>query len=92
MTMGEYVSRNNRNNLPPYMMWSVGTERTLSPAAVVDIVARNVGNTDTGLFSSPRLAVPLPLAGGGTLLENAAPLPQPDVFLRLSLRLQNDGT
>jgi hypothetical protein len=92
MTMGEYVSRNNQNNLPPYMMWSVGTERTLSPAAVVDIVARNVGNRDTGLFSSPRLAVPLPLAGGGTLLENAAPLPQPDVFLSLSLRLQNDGT
>ncbi len=80
-------SRNNQNNLPAYALWSAGLEQRLSPPWTLDLVVRNVGHAYTGLFTSPRYAVPIPTQGGSPLLENAAPLPAPDAFLRLRLSL-----
>jgi hypothetical protein len=83
----QYVSVNNMNRLPPYTVLSAALERRLSNVASVDVVATNVGRTYAALFSSSRYAVPLATASGPPLLLNAAPLAQPDIFVRFNLKL-----
>ncbi|HTU70934.1 MAG TPA: carboxypeptidase-like regulatory domain-containing protein [Candidatus Baltobacteraceae bacterium] len=83
MLSGIIASRNNSNNLPGYAYWTAGIERRISPACTLEIVSRNLFNSYAGLFTSPRFAQPLLTQSGSTLLENAAPLPAPDAFIRL---------
>jgi hypothetical protein len=89
---GQYVSANNANRLPAYAIVSAAIERKLSSAASLDIVATNVGHRYVGLFSSNRYAVPLSTGAGPPLLLNAAPLSQPDIFVRLNVKMAHAST
>jgi hypothetical protein len=83
----QYVSGNNANRLPAYTVVSAALERRLSGAASLDIVGTNIGHRYVGLFSSNRYAVPLATGAGLPLLLNAAPLTQPEIFVRLNVKM-----
>ncbi len=83
----QYVAGNNANRLPPYLLLSFGTELRLSPVATLDVIATNVTHQYVGLFSSQRFAVPVSTAGDAPLLLNAAPLSQPEIFMRLNVKM-----
>jgi len=84
-----YVSGNNDHNLPAYMQVNVGAEKAFSPNATLDLVAVNLTHQYVGLFTSSRYAVPQLTQSGVFYFPNAAPLSQPDLFLRFTLILEH---
>src|SRR4030088_1209586 len=67
-----YVGPNNNQRLAPFTLVNVG----LSPAlgwGRITVFASNLFNTESGNFSTLQYAQPIPLSGGGTLLQAANP-------------------
>ncbi len=87
----QHVAVNNPNRLPPYTLVSFGLEKTLSSAVTFDIVASNVTHQYVSLFSSPQFSVPVSTNSAAPLLLNAAPLPQPEIFIRLNVKMSHSN-
>lgn len=82
-----FTSANNPNILPSYVGVTLGLSRVLSQKATLQFAASNVTHSFVDDFSSPRFAAPIPTVGGTSFLTNAAPLGQPNAFIRLNLTL-----
>jgi hypothetical protein len=83
-----YEGSNNRHNLPPFAMTSVGVSYMLRPSASLTVVAGNVFDEFAGTFVSSRYAAPIATLGGRTLLGVAAPLPPLRVSAQLDVRIR----
>ncbi len=67
-----YVGPNNNQNIAPYVLVNVGLSHPLGIGRVT-VFAANLFNTETGTFSTEQYAQPIPLSGGGMLLQAARP-------------------
>lgn len=82
------VSDNNENNLPAYHLWTLGVLDRFSDVAALSIVDTNVSHAYAGVFTSPAFAVPLRTASGGWLPTLGAPLVHPNLYAKLSVRIE----
>jgi len=69
-----YVGANNNQNIAPYVTVNAGISHPLGMGRIT-LFAANLFDTETGFFSTEQYAVPIPLSGGGELLEAARPNP-----------------
>ncbi len=69
-----YVGPNNNQYIAPYVTVNTGISHPLGMGRVT-LFAANLFDTETALFSTERYAVPIPLSGGGELLQAARPNP-----------------
>jgi hypothetical protein len=69
----QYAGPNNGQRLNAYTQVNFGVTRALSRGALTAFVS-NLFNTDSGIFYTTQNAYPLPLAGGGSIAQNAQPL------------------
>lgn len=83
---GLYTSLGNQRNLPSNWLWNAGIERRISRKVNVDIAIGNVTDAYSGLFTSPRYAVPIATIGGRPFYENAAPYLPPQLLVRFTTR------
>ncbi|HEX3467494.1 MAG TPA: TonB-dependent receptor [Candidatus Elarobacter sp.] len=67
-----YVGSNNNQYISPYVLFNVGISHPLGIGRVT-VFAANLLNTESGMFSTEQYAVPVPLSGGGELLQAARP-------------------
>jgi hypothetical protein len=67
-----YVGENNSQHIAPYTLVNVGLSHALGIGRLT-IFASNLFNTESGTFSTLLYAQPIPLSGGGTLLQAANP-------------------
>jgi hypothetical protein len=67
-----YVGTNNNQHISPYVIVNAGISRVLGIGQLT-FFASNLFNTETGFFSTEQYAVPIPLSGGGSLLQAANP-------------------
>jgi hypothetical protein len=67
-----YVGANNNQRLAPYTLVNAGLSHALGIGRIT-LFASNLFNTETGDFSTLLYAQPIPLSGGGTLLQAANP-------------------
>jgi carboxypeptidase family protein/TonB-dependent receptor-like protein len=67
-----YVGANNNQRLAPYASVNAGISHALGIGRIT-LFASNLFNTETGNFSTLLYAQPIPLSGGGTLLQAANP-------------------
>ncbi len=69
-----YVGANNNQYIAPYVTVNLGVSHPFGPGRIT-LFAANLFNTETALFSTEQYAVPIPLSGGGELLQAARPNP-----------------
>ena len=69
-----YVGPNNNQRLTPYTLVNVGLSHALGIGRIT-VFASNLFNTESGYFSTLQYAQPIPLSGGGTLIQAANPNP-----------------
>jgi hypothetical protein len=67
-----YVGPNNNQRLAPFTLVNLGLSHSLGMGRVT-VFASNLFNTESGYFSTLQYAQPIPLSGGGTLLQAANP-------------------
>lgn len=67
-----YVGANNSQRLAPYTLVNVGLSHAAGIGRVT-VFASNLFNTESGNFSTLQYAQPIPLSGGGSLLQAANP-------------------
>ena len=67
-----YVGPGNNQYISPYALVNVGISHPLGIGRVT-VFAANLFNTESGFFSTEQYAVPIPLSGGGQLLQAARP-------------------
>src|SRR4030088_2359648 len=67
-----YVGPNNNQRLAPFTLVNVGLSHALGIGRIT-VFASNLFNTESGNFSTLQYAQPIPLSGGGTLLQAANP-------------------
>jgi carboxypeptidase family protein/TonB-dependent receptor-like protein len=67
-----YVGPNNNQRLAPFTLVNVGLSHALGMGRLT-VFASNLFNTESGNFSTLQYAQPIPLSGGGTLLQAANP-------------------
>jgi carboxypeptidase family protein/TonB-dependent receptor-like protein len=67
-----YVGPNNNQRLAPFTLVNAGLSHALGIGRIT-VFASNLFNTETGNFSTLLYAQPIPLSGGGTLLQAANP-------------------
>ena len=67
-----YVGPNNNQYIAPYVLVNLGVSHPLGIGRVT-VFASNLFNTESALFSTELYAQPIPLSGGGTLLQAARP-------------------
>jgi hypothetical protein len=67
-----YVGANNAQRLAPYTIVNAGLSHSLGLGRIT-VFASNLFNTEAGAFSTLQYAQPIPLSGGGTLLQAANP-------------------
>ncbi len=67
-----YVGPNNNQRLAPFTLVNAGLSRALGMGRIT-LFASNLFNTESGSFSTLQYAQPIPLSGGGTLLQAANP-------------------
>ena len=67
-----YVGPNNNQRLAPFTLVNVGLSHALGIGRIT-LFASNLFNTESGYFSTLQYAQPIPLSGGGTLLQAANP-------------------
>ncbi len=67
-----YVGANNNQYIAPYTLVNLGLSHPLGLGRIT-LFASNLFNTESGFFSTEQYAVPIPLAGGGSLLQAARP-------------------
>ena len=72
LTNAQYVGPNNGQRLAPYVLVNAGVSRTVGPGRLT-VFASNIFNTEAGAFSTLQYAQPIPLSGGGSLLQAANP-------------------
>ncbi len=69
-----YVGANNGQRLAPYVLVNAGLSHAAGIGRIT-VFASNLFNTETGSFSTLQYAQPIPLSGGGSLLQAANPNP-----------------
>jgi hypothetical protein len=67
-----YVGPNNNQRLAPFTLVNVGLSHALGMGRLT-VFASNLFNTESGSFSTLLYAQPIPLSGGGSLLQAANP-------------------
>ena len=67
-----YVGANNSQHLAPFTLVNAGISHSLGMGRIT-VFASNLFNTESGNFSTLQYAQPIPLSGGGTLLQAANP-------------------
>jgi hypothetical protein len=67
-----YVGPNNNQRLAPYTLVNAGLSHAFGIGRIT-VFASNLFNTESGDFSTLLYAQPIPLSGGGTLLQAANP-------------------
>ena len=67
-----YVGANNNQFIAPYVLVNLGVSHPLGIGRVT-VFAANLLNTESALFSTETYAQPIPLSGGGVLLQAARP-------------------
>jgi len=67
-----YVGPNNNQRLAPFTLVNLGLSHALGLGRVT-VFASNLFNTESGNFSTLQYAQPIPLSGGGSLLQAANP-------------------
>jgi Carboxypeptidase regulatory-like domain/TonB-dependent Receptor Plug Domain len=67
-----YVGPNNNQRLAPFALVNLGLSHALGMGRVT-VFASNLFNTESGNFSTLQYAQPIPLSGGGQLLQAANP-------------------
>jgi hypothetical protein len=67
-----YVGANNNQRLAPYALVNLGLSHALGIGRIT-VFASNLFNTEAGAFSTLQYAQPIPLSGGGSLLQAANP-------------------
>jgi hypothetical protein len=67
-----YVGSNNAQRIAPYTIVNAGISHALGIGRIT-VFASNLFNTEAGTFSTLQYAQPIPLSGGGTLLQAANP-------------------
>ena len=76
---GQWTSANNLNALSSYVIASAGVSWTARRGRFT-LVASNLFNADTGLFSTTEFAQPLSLVGGGTYVPVPKLLAPPRIW------------
>ncbi|HZO92198.1 MAG TPA: TonB-dependent receptor [Candidatus Baltobacteraceae bacterium] len=69
-----YVGANNNQYIAPYVTVNAGISHPLGMGRIT-LFAANLFDTETAPFSTEQYAVPVPLSGGGVLLQAARPNP-----------------
>jgi len=69
-----YVGSNNNQYISPYTLVNAGLSHTLGIGRLT-LFASNLFNTESADFSTLLYAVPIPLSGGGELVQAARPNP-----------------
>ncbi len=82
------LSSNNENNLPAYDLLTVGAVDQLSAVASLSIVRTNLSNAFVDAFTSSAFAVPMRTASGGWLPTLSSPLVHPNLYAKLSVRIE----
>jgi Carboxypeptidase regulatory-like domain len=85
MALAQFVSSNNERNLPAYTTLSFGATYA-SRRGDLTLALTNATNQYAKALTSPQFAVPLPAAGGGTVVPLALPLPPRALSLTYSVR------
>ena len=67
-----YVGPNNNQRLAPFTLVNLGLSHSLGMGRIT-LFASNLFNTESGYFSTLQYAQPIPLWGGGSLLQAANP-------------------
>ncbi len=67
-----YVGPNNNQRLAPFTLVNLGLSHALGMGRIT-VFASNLFNTESGNFSTLQYAQPIPLSGGGSLLQAANP-------------------
>ncbi|MBV8300190.1 MAG: TonB-dependent receptor [Candidatus Eremiobacteraeota bacterium] len=67
-----YVGPNNNQYIAPYTIVNAGVSHALGIGRIT-VFASNLFNTESGNFSTLQYAQPIPLSGGGFLLQAARP-------------------
>ena len=67
-----YVGPNNNQRLAPFTLVNLGLSHALGMGRLT-VFASNLFNTESGNFSTLQYAQPIPLSGGGQLLQAANP-------------------
>jgi hypothetical protein len=67
-----YVGANNNQHIAPYVLVNAGISHAVGLGRLT-FFASNLFNTESGTFSTLLYAQPIPLSGGGTLLQAANP-------------------
>ena len=67
-----YVGPNNNQRLAPFALVNLGLSHALGMGRLT-VFASNLFNTESGNFSTLQYAQPIPLSGGGQLLQAANP-------------------
>ncbi|MBV9438437.1 MAG: hypothetical protein JOZ24_00445, partial [Candidatus Eremiobacteraeota bacterium] len=67
-----YVGANNNQFIAPYTLVNAGVSHNLGIGRLT-LFASNLFNTEAGNFSTLQYAEPIPLSGGGTLVQAARP-------------------
>jgi hypothetical protein len=67
-----YVGAGNNQYIAPYALLNFGLSHPLGIGRIT-VFASNMFNTETGMFSTLQYAQPIPLSGGGYLVQAARP-------------------
>lgn len=67
-----YVGKNNAQSIAPYVLVNAGISHKVGLGELT-VFASNLFNTESGTFSTLQYAQPIPLSGGGALLQPARP-------------------
>jgi len=67
-----YVGPGNNQRIAPYTIVNLGLSHALGIGRLT-VFASNLFNTETGFFSTLQYAQPIPLSGGGSLIQAANP-------------------
>jgi Carboxypeptidase regulatory-like domain/TonB-dependent Receptor Plug Domain len=67
-----YVGANNNQRIAPYTIVNAGISHALGIGRIT-VFASNLFNTESGNFSTLQYAQPIPLSGGGSLIQAANP-------------------
>lgn len=78
-----YVGSNNSQYIAPYVLVNAGISHKLGIGQLT-VFESNMFNTEAGLFSTVQGAVPIPLSGGGTLVQATRPNPPRQITVSYS--------
>ena len=67
-----YVGANNNQRIAPYTIVNAGISHALGIGRIT-VFASNLFNTESGNFSTLQYSQPIPLSGGGSLIQAANP-------------------